>query len=191
MDFSKVIELCQKRIDGEITVNEFINELSNIKIKSYINLGDKNSIIRKAFVIHHLEINNDTDFIDFATNLELIYLFDFLFSYTDIKNVKRSISNFDIICRSELNKYILTFCEYDYNKMVKLFQEMTNISDFIVVKNVLESISVDKTEILIKRLSEVLKDKKLVTDLKDIIKFNNPFMDNVVELNKEVSRKRR
>lgn len=187
----EAILTANKFISGEMTEDQLSIWGIKISVKPYIPTMDKLRIMMQVTqnaeysIVDTLEIKT----LEFYKRL----FFDTLLEYTNIDNTNEKLHtfvNYDLLYPI-LSSFILQYCEKDYNMLVQMIKDTINFYNIKETNESLKDISVDaleKNNKANKKLVDSLtNDKDMVKDLKDIMIFNDPITQKVVEAIKKQS----
>lgn len=187
----EAILTANKFISGEMTEDQLSIWGIKISVKPYIPTMDKLRVMMQVTqnaeysIVDTLEIKT----LEFYKSL----FFDALLEYTNIDNTNEKLHtfvNYDLLYPI-LSSFILQYCEKDYNMLVQMIKDTINFYNIKETNESLKDISVDaleKNNKANKKLVDSLtNDKDMVKDLKDIMIFNDPTTQKVVEAIKKQS----
>lgn len=152
----EVIEWCKNFISTEEHDKEEIEAwLNNIEVKSYLSLMDKASAVNKVLFLRDVPVFGDEvlNIVEF----EKLKFWHILLLYTniDIGNNTDILSaeNYDVIY-SVIGDYIYIKCYNDYNRTIKMIDDIINYTNIQKMAEIVESLSGLDTE----RMNESLED---------------------------------
>ena len=174
---SDVVKECKGYLNGEITQEEIDAWGENIMVKTYLPIVNKMEIL---YDFYFSESSISSSIQMQIAEFETKKFWKILLKYTNIEIDDESLCNFDNydICFPVLNDFIVQYCFMDYDRTCKMVSDNILLSSVKIISDYLENISIDslkdnnnKTVELLKSLSE---DKKLISDLSNLMIFNDP-----------------
>ena len=188
IEFLEFIEACTGFINNpedEEAVKKY-NEMQNkLVVKSYLPIGDKTLVLYRMVIDSDKSINLPASV--FTTGLELAALFNGLLAYTNVDNnvplQYKIYETYDVIYQSGMADYILSFCQNDYNRLMKMMErtlEYSNLIEFVnTVKN-MDTKEIQKLIAEVKTLQQTI-DPDTLKNLSTIIQYNDPLMHQLKE----------
>lgn len=194
ISLEEVIEICTNFTLGLVTVEELNEWCKKVYIKPYMPILDKMSILS---ALAYDEVYLGTYSCELKTiELEVKKFFKVLIKgYTNIEITEQnedlcSFENFDILYPM-LEKWFLTYCEQDYKKLEKMIDDNFNFNFMQNFMSVVENIDSDVISESIKTNKELIetisKNKKMVSDLSNIITMNDPMTKTVADEVKRIN----
>ena len=187
INFKEVVDVCNNFIKSSGNDDGKMTELkSNLIIRSYLPLEEKSICLVKAFMDADKDISIPTPFISIAFDLSL--LFDCLLAYTnidieEIENSEKIYENYDSIYFSGLADYIISYCEKDYGRLIKMADRMMSLEHVSALLTSVEGVDGEAINDLTKAIIDLKKngDKEMIHDMAIIAKSSDPEFANIKE----------
>lgn len=170
-------------------VKAFEDVKSNLIIKTYLPIKDKQRIIR--LVLSGSVLMTEGDYVDFALSCEMCLTLYGLLSYTNVKYdgtiIEGTPEAYDLIWSSGIGEYIQSMCDFDFKKLRELtFKEMDfyNLNDLVSTLGDFDFANIDALTKQMKSLNDKIGDdeyRDMIHDLASIIGNNDPFVNGVRE----------
>lgn len=154
--------------------NQDIEKMNEVKIAKYIPINKKESIIKNLILIFSSSMSGNINYIDIMKKKELARFFNILLSYTNITVNEYTEDLYDECMSCGIDKFIKHYCNTDYNRFCKLFDEAMQISDTMLFREAIINVgNSNLSEEFEKVVDGIKKNKKVFENLNDIIGFNN------------------
>lgn len=166
MKFSEFIEFYK---------NSDAKSLESVKINRYIPIEKKILIIdsiNDKFLEAELDIEDPCKIIK---EKELMKFFEILLSYIDVEIDNRSVETYDECMAIGVDDFILRLIQRkDYMRFCEMFEKTYEIKDANMFRNALTGIGKESlTSDLKKMTKELIKNKDIISNLNNIIGYNN------------------
>lgn len=182
-------------MDKNIKIKEIIadvkagnNFADKVKIRRYIPILEKGDIARNyLFKVNSMNLDL-MDPVTKATETEMLWRFNVLLEFTNIKVDDDDITfeNYDVLSSSGIFDHIKEECGLDFTKMEKFIMETMMFSRNDFMSDMLKSANGDNLKESLKEFKEILGDKELVNKMSEIIAFNDPIAKAEIEKAKAV-----
>lgn len=182
-------------MDKNIKIKEIIadvkagnNFADKVKIRRYIPILEKGDIARNyLFKVNSMNLDL-MDPVTKATETEMLWRFNVLLEFTNIKVDDDDITfeNYDVLSSSGIFDHIKEECGLDFTKMEKFIMETMRFSRNDFMSDMLKSANGDNLKESLKEFKEILGDKELVNKMSEIIAFNDPIAKAEIEKAKAV-----
>jgi hypothetical protein len=171
----EVIQLCQDILDGKLKGDDMLPFLNRIYVVRYKNLIEKDMLVSELLFKYEFDSINNIEWN--IVNTEQYKLWYLLLSYTNIQiegyEEYCTLDNYDIVF-SVLGDAILSFCERDYNRTIKMFDDAVNVFN---LRKLLEGVGgIDEGQLnksmedLKEELAYLDKNKDMLENLAAILK---------------------
>jgi hypothetical protein len=183
---SEVIDVCNEFTYGEMTYEELVEWGKKVEIKQYLPLMDKMSILLDLTIGQSFD---DTEISELLIlQMENKKFWFVLLKYTNIEIGDDldlcSFDNYDL-CFPIIGDWILGFCIVDYNRLIQMLNDTTNVNNIKNISKMLENIDMEKIKEYSKQVNETFeyldKNEKLVEELSNIAKLNNPSVNKLMK----------
>lgn len=180
----KVLNICTKYIEKEITQKELQEWVeNNIKIQLYLPIETKFLLINN--ILYNEQFYSVDDSSLKSIELETKKFWVIALAYTNIKTDGyedlESFSSYDIIF-AVMGDWLLSNIKLDYDRTIDILQNTININN---INGIMETFGNLDTQGLRKYTTEIKKqlkylqdNKEQIKDLADILRFNQPSLDN-------------
>lgn len=182
-------------MDKNIKIKEIIADVKSgnnfadkVKIRRYIPILEKGDIARNyLFKVNSMNLDL-MDPVTKATETEMLWRFNVLLEFTNIKVDDDDITfeNYDVLSSSGIFDHIKEECGLDFTKMEKFIMETMMFSRNDFMSDMLKSANGDNLKESLKEFKEILGDKELVNKMSEIIAFNDPIAKAEIEKAKAV-----
>lgn len=177
-------------MDKNIKIKEIIadvkagnNFADKVKVRRYIPILEKGDIARNyLFKVNSMNLDL-MDPVTKATETEMLWRFNVLLEFTNIKVDDDDITfeNYDVLSSSGIFDHIKEECGLDFTKMEKFIMETMMFSRNDFMSDMLKSANGDNLKESLKEFKEILGDKELVNKMSEIIAFNDPIAKAEIE----------
>ena len=177
-------------MDKNIKIKEIIadvkagnNFADKVKVRRYIPILEKGDIARNyLFKVNSMNLDL-MDPVTKATETEMLWRFNVLLEFTNIKVDDDDITfeNYDVLSSSGIFDHIKEECGLDFTKMEKFIMETMMFSRNDFMSDMLKSANGDNLKESLKEFKEILGDKELVNKMSEIIAFNDPIVKAEIE----------
>lgn len=181
---SEVIQKCKEFDKGE-TEKEVLDELgSRIIVRTYLPIVDKMEILYDFyFSKSSLFSSIEGQMIEF----EVKKFWKILLKYTNIEIDDEelcSLENYDL-CFPMIHDYIAQFCYPDYKRTCEMVSNYTTMISMKIIASYFEEMDANTLEENNKETRELLKDiakdKELISELNNLLIFNDPNTKKMIE----------
>lgn len=193
MKLQEILKVCEDFVsspEDKETLESYNKMLQELTIKTYMPMQEK--VIALVRMTMDSDKDRDIDESFFTAGVELAACFDGLLSY--ITNLEQEVNleiknyeNYDLIYQSGLADYILQYCEKDYQRLIKMFERTfsyMNLNELISSMESMDTGSLKTLTTTIKGLKDEI-DPKVISDLADIMRYNDPnfvaIKENIVD----------
>lgn len=170
--------------ENEGKAKNFENIKSNLIIREYLPLGQKEICLKKAIV----DVRSEEELMPYTASIlyEISILFNCLLAYVvnlepDINNLYKDASFYDLIVLSGLKDYILSFCEKDYKEMRHMANRMITFDNLKELTKTLNSASPEAIDELTKEFKNFTAETniEMLKRVSDIMAHNDPLVTKV------------
>ena len=180
----EVLNICTKYIEKEITQKELQEWVeNNIKIQLYLPIETKFLLIND--ILYNEQFYSADDSSLKSIELETKKFWVIALSYTNIKTDGyedlENFSSYDIIF-AVMGDWLLSNIKLDYDRTIDILQNTINVNN---INGIMETFGNLDTQGLRKYTTEIKKqlkylqdNKEQIKDLADILRFNQPSLDN-------------
>lgn len=178
-----LIEKCKMYNNNLISYDELRNYFdNNVKVKKYIRLMDKNSIVLN--IVSHLNIieGGVLDGIEVAIEKSFVMFYDVLLKYTnlEINEEYRNFDYYDIFVEAGIDSFIKNTCNDDYLRVVELINTTKDYNNLTFISKLFEGMDSDKLYSSLEKIDELIKNEENMNKIIEIMKFNNPDFGNML-----------
>lgn len=158
-------------------------EMKSISVTPYMPIKEKIAIMTLYSFKAGLFDFDILDPVQISVETEMIKSFDILLAYTNISFTQedKTFENYDILNEKNVFSYIFSLCGVDYNELLQLINNSSNLRDISVVKETLKSLDSGKLLESVKYLSSIFKNDKTIENMNKILEFNDPSYRKMID----------
>lgn len=185
INFEEVVNICKGFINNPTDENlaKYNDLQSRLVVRSYLPMEEK--VVAMFRVVINSDKSVDIPVSIFTAGFELSLLFDALLSYTNIENNflidLKNYENYDLIYQSGLADYILSFCQKDYERLVRMLERSYSYENLVDLTKTISTISSSNIDQLTEEFKKIKDDfdPDLIKDLASIIRYNDPTINEL------------
>lgn len=182
-DLCDVISTWAESPDNEDFLRSLNRMKSDISIKTYIPIGQKQELLRKV-LSGSIFLQNTTD-CDFSISSEISLTLNGLLAYTNIIGGEEidvvGEKYYDLLWSSEIANYIYDMCKFDFDKLCQMYRQTLEYYNVNQIQEMIDGLDVSEIEKSVDKIGNLYSqlDKETIHDLSQIMGANDANIANI------------